>query len=62
MARVTTSSVNGHTHKYTDVVGLNTTSANRTTVSNGHSHVIKRDKAGRAIRIERADDHTHSLV
>lgn len=62
MARVESSVVNGHRHKYTDQVGINTSGANRTSISDGHSHLIIRDGAGRAIRIERADGHTHELM
>lgn len=53
--------VNGHSHSYTEFVSGPTAGTNRTSVNDGHSHRIVRDKTGRAIEIERADNHSHPL-
>lgn len=52
---------NGHSHTYTEFVSGKSSGTNRTSVSEGHSHKIIRDATGRAISIERSDNHDHTL-
>lgn len=61
MARLIRTTVdNGHFHHYTDLVnpGTNTT---QTSIVDGHSHIVTRDGAGLALRVEEAAGHTHDL-
>ena len=60
MARTSTGFAEGHSHQYTEQVSSPNRS-NQTSIINGHSHPIKRDDNGRAIRIGRTDNHTHKL-
>ena len=60
MARVKSGFKLGHQHTYTDKAS----SKNRATeasITQGHTHRVVRDDAGRALRLERSDGHTHNL-